>query len=80
MRKLTLSIILWPALLLGCASAPHVLVQAICPNIPALERDAPGPDFTVQMQNFLQGKLPEPSSSKSDLTSVMQLTPPPAQH
>ena len=48
-------------LLQGCQTAPRVLVQAICPQIPELDQQpaAQVPSFTDRMQSFLQGKLPE---------------------
>lgn len=60
-------------LLAACAGAPRVLVQAICPKIPALEQDAPGESFTVPMANFLRGSLPAPTDY--GLTSGSAKTP-----
>jgi len=51
-------------LLSACASAPSV-----CPNLPELPVMAPlGPSFQGQMQDFLKGKLPEPTNSQPPST------------
>lgn len=44
----------------GCAS-----VQTVCPETPPLTARVPlGESFQQQMQLFLQGSLPEPTSSE----------------
>lgn len=72
MRKSPPSIILLLVLLQGCASAPRVVMQAICPAIPPLDQPAAElePDFTERMANFLQGKLPEQKPSPYDLPNA----------
>lgn len=59
MLKLRNLALILPVLLAACQTAPRVLVQAVCPAIPALEQDAPGPAFGDRMENFLRGNLPE---------------------
>lgn len=47
-------------LLSGCATAPNV-----CPSLPAPPAKVPlGPSFQDQMQHFLAGSLPEPTTSE----------------
>lgn len=60
LRLQNLTLIL-PMLLAGCATAPSVLVKAICPQIPELDQvpAAQVPSFTDRMQQLLSGKLPE---------------------
>ena len=64
MQKSTALLLIWLTLLTGCASAPRVLVQAICPAIPELDQPpaAQAPAFGPRMQLLLGGKLPEPIS------------------
>lgn len=66
-------------LLTGCATAPRVLVQAICPTIPDLGQPAaPEPDYSAQMRNFLRGVLPSETPSPFSLGNAKLLTVPPA--
>jgi hypothetical protein len=77
MRKSLLLISPLLLLLQGCQTAPRVLMQAVCPAIPPLEQDAPGPDFTGPMQSFLRGNLPGPTSYELTLPGVKASTTPP---
>src|ERR1035437_4651836 len=72
MRTLQLSMLLLPALLLGCAAAPRVIVQAVCPAIPLLEQPSAllEPTFSDKIQSFLSGRLDELTSSDYSLPSV----------
>ena len=72
MRKSLLSTVLSALLLQGCATAPRVIVQAVCPRIPPLEQPSAQlePTFSDRMLNFSQGKLPEPTSSDYSLPSA----------
>ena len=61
MRKSLSLTILSVLLLSGCANAPRVLIQAMCPRVPELQQESAAlePSFTDRMQSFLQGNLPE---------------------
>ena len=74
-RKSSQALALRSRIVLGCASAPRVLVQAICPRIPEREQAAPEPSFIAPMESFLQGNLPEPSASASNSKAVRPTTP-----
>ena len=74
--RLTLALL---PFLTACASAPPAPRQVPCPVPPAL--DAPPPSvleqgFLERMQNFLQGKLPEPTSSAAPSTNASSNTKP----
>lgn len=65
--KLTALAVSTVLLLTACATAPKpVQVMQACPTIPALElslpQDALEQGFLDRMQDFLQGRLPEPIS------------------
>ena len=63
MRKLPALMLILLLPLLGCQTAPRVLVQSICPRLPDLEQ-APAaqvPAFGARMASFLAGSLPEPT-------------------
>lgn len=62
MRKLLLpSTLAWLTLLSACASAPAVMKCPTPPRLPA--REPLGPTFQDRTQDFLSGKLPEPTAS-----------------
>jgi len=69
-----------PVLLTACASAPSAPPRQVpCPVPPVL--DAPPASalevrFLERMQNFLQGKLPEPTSSAPASPSASNNTKP----
>lgn len=59
-----------PIFLASCASVPNV-----CPSLP--EPPAPvqaEPNFLDRMQNFLSGKLPEPTSTLSPSTPASSVS------
>ena len=62
MYRLQNLILILPMLLAGCATVPTVLVKAICPRLPELDRapDALVTSYSDRMQSFLSGKLVEP--------------------
>jgi len=67
-RKLRLSIVLMPLLLQGCSSGLRV-VQTPVPQVPerlANARVLAEPNFLKRMDDFLQGKLPEPIVTSSN--------------
>lgn len=80
MRKLLLLTLLWPLLLQGCATAPRVILQAVCPSIPPLDQPPAQqePTFSDRMGNFLSGKVPEPIGYDYSLSSAKPDTLPPA--
>ena len=80
MQKFKSSMLILLLPLLGCTTAPRVLVQAICPSIPPLDQQpaALEPDFTVRMQSFLLGRLPEGSEYSLNLQSAKLPTAQPA--
>lgn len=63
MRKSVVLMLASLSLLASCATAPAVLVKAICPRPPALDQPpaAQEPDFIERMQALLSGKLPAPT-------------------
>lgn len=78
MKSATLMLVLLPWLA-ACASAPSAPLPVPCPQPPALDRPAPdvlAPSFLDRMQNFLQGKLPAPTSSGSPSASASSSTSP----
>lgn len=60
-------------LLTACASGPQerMLVQKEVPQLPALPPPTPACPFLGRMENFLQGRLPEPNSICKKETSIM---------
>ena len=63
MRKSLPLTILSLVLLQGCASAPTVLVKAVCPVLPPLQEipsDALERSYIGVMESFLQGSLETP--------------------
>ena len=63
------------ALLSACCTAPHA-PPTTPPRLPALELNAVGPAFLPRMQNFLQGKLPEPTNYALPLSGARLSTTP----
>ena len=80
MRKCLVYLLLLPALLQGCQTAPRVIVQAVCPAIPPLEQPSAllEPTYSDRMASFLSGRVPGPISSDYSLPSAKLPTLQPA--
>ena len=62
MRKLTSLLLTSLTLLTGCATAPAVVVKAVCPQIPALDEVVIPPPFLEKMQQWLSTSQPMQTS------------------
>lgn len=80
MRKYLVCLLLLLALLQGCQTAPRVIVQAVCPAIPALDQPSAllEPTFSDKIALFLSGKVPELTGSDFSLPSARLSTTQPA--
>lgn len=68
--KPALLLLLLPALLASCATAPNVQPVVQCPRVEPVKWPAQVPSFTDRMQLFLSGKVPQPISYELTLPTA----------